>query len=116
MGREGAVEATASPVLIVEGVGAGRQRLAEVADLVVWVQSDVDQAFVRGIDRDLREGDIKQRAEAEQFWYEWMASEDPFLKADRPWERAQLLVYGTPPESTDGTTYIAPGLLTNKTR
>jgi hypothetical protein len=29
-------------------------------------------------------------------WHAWMSEELPFLAADRPWERASIIVCGTP--------------------
>lgn len=110
MGREGSVEATPSPILIVEGVGAGRESLAGLADLVIWVQADNDKARARGIERDMQQTDRREPAEAERFWDEWMATETPYLNGERPWERAKLIVNGTPPENA-GVTYIAAGPL-----
>lgn len=99
--RPGAVEAPPSDTLIVEGVGAGRRELAAHASLVVWVQSDTDEARRRGILRDVAQG--RSRAEAEEFWDAWLLDENPFLDADRPWTRAALIVNGTPPEGTRET-------------
>jgi hypothetical protein len=81
--------------LVVEGVGAGRASLAPLADLVVWVQSDRASARTRGIARDASYG-TRTVAEAEEFWDHWMAEEEPHLAADPPWERAALVVLGTP--------------------
>ena len=106
-GRPGAVEVPASAeVLIVEGVGAGRESLAEQADLVIWVQSDRAEARRRGIVRDIELG--REPAEAERFWDEWMQSEEPFLATDRPWTRAHLVVNGT---ASGNGHQIAPGPL-----
>lgn len=80
-------------VLVLEGVGAGRASIAEHADAVVWVQSDRDLARERGLRRDVELG--RTPAEAEAFWDEYSASEEPLLAADRPWERAALVVNGT---------------------
>lgn len=94
-GRPGAAEVPACGVLVVEGVGAGRRRLAERAALTVWVNSDRDEARRRGIERDIvTEG--RTRAQAHDFWDEWARSEEPFLADERPWERAALIVNGTP--------------------
>ena len=57
--------------------------------LRLWVQSDRVEARRRGIERD---GGPAHQA----FWDEWDAEEVPFLAADRPWERADLIVAGTP--------------------
>lgn len=99
--RSGAIEVPPdAAVVLVEGVGASRQTLAPHLDAAVWVQSDAEEARRRGIERDIALG--RERAQAVAFWDEWMAQEVPFLAADRPWERADLLVCGTPPEPVDG--------------
>ena len=88
-GRLGAitVPSTAS-LLVVEGVGAGRRVLAPYLDALVWVQTDRAVATARGLRRDGDDPD------AVAFWDEWEARERPFLAADRPWERADLVVCG----------------------
>lgn len=58
-------------------------------DVVVWVQSDIEQAKTRGVARD--GGD----AGAAAFWDEWATEELPFLAEQRPWERADVIVSGT---------------------
>lgn len=69
-------------------------------DAKVWVQSDADEAYRRGIERDMAAG--RDHAEAVAFWEEWMAQEVPFLAADRPWDRADLVVCSTPRQPVDG--------------
>lgn len=70
--------------------GAARHEHAPYLDAMVWVASDEAIARERGIARD---GD---GAEAIAFWDEWAAAERPFLEVERPWERADLVVSGTP--------------------
>jgi hypothetical protein len=90
-GRDGSVTVEEGVrVLVLEGVGAGRASLTAHADAVVWVQADRDEARERGLRRDVELG--RTRAEAERFWDEWMAAEEPFLADDRPWDRADLVV------------------------
>ena len=108
-GRRGAVDVPARPLLVVEGVGAGRASLAACAELVVWVQSDRDEARRRGLARDVELGRSPQGAV--EFWDEWMQAEEPFLAADRPWSRASLVVNGTSPEELRTRTLVAPGPL-----
>jgi len=92
-GRRGAVVVPAGcPLLIVEGVGVGRRSLTGYLDGLVWVQSDADLAWRRGIERDLAKGEEDPAA----FWEEWQAEEVPLLARERPWERAALVVAGTP--------------------
>jgi hypothetical protein len=87
-GRQGAVEVPGGcRAVVVEGVGAGRLDLADLVDALVWIQSDAADARTRGIARD--EGDFA-------FWDEWEAAEVPFLDRHRPWERADVVVAGTP--------------------
>jgi hypothetical protein len=89
--RAGAVHVPAGcSLVIVEGVGAARRELMPFVDAVVWVQSDMAEAKRRCIDRD--GGDEA----AVSFWDEWMAQELPFLARQRPWERAAVIVAGTP--------------------
>ncbi len=108
-GRPGAVAVRVCALLVVEGVGAGRAGLAAGADLVVWVQSDRDEARRRGLARDVELG--RSPGEAAAFWDDWMHAEDPFLAADRPWSRASLIVNGTPPAAMPARTFLAPGPL-----
>ena len=61
-----------TPILIVEGVGAGRRSLVPYLDAICWVQSDAAEARRRGIARD------GATAEAVAFWNEWDAEEIPF--------------------------------------
>jgi hypothetical protein len=86
-GRGGVIEVPAGcPLLIVEGVGVSRLELSGYFDLRLWVQSDRVEARRRGLERD--------GPSEEAFWDEWDAEEVPFLAADRPWERADLIVAG----------------------
>ncbi|MEQ4207505.1 hypothetical protein [Actinopolymorpha sp. B9G3] len=105
-GREGAIEVSAHRrVLLIEGVGAGREELAHLVDATIWVQSDSDKARQRGIARD--GGDQA----AEDFWDRYAAAERPFLAHHRPWEHATLVIAGTPHLHHDPRTEIlvAPG-------
>ena len=78
------------PLLILEGCSAARNELMPWIDVVVWAQSDIEKAKIRGL---VRNGGT---AEAEAFWDEWMAEEFPFFAEQRPWERADIIASGTP--------------------
>jgi hypothetical protein len=83
-------------LLVVEGVGAGRRELSEFLDVVVWVQPDFVQAERRGIARDTASGVNGNEEGTIAFWHRWMDEELRFLAADRPWERTDVVVAGTP--------------------
>ena len=92
--RPGAVVVPAGcPLLVVEGVGIGRHDLAPWFDGLVWVQTDRAAAWSRMLTRD--------GAAHEPFMREWEAAERPFLAADRPWERADVVVAGAPEVAYD---------------
>ena len=95
-GRTGWIEvAAAAPTVIVEGVGASRREVADLIDVAVWVQSDYAAAKRRGVARDMAHFGTDE-ATAIREWEEWEAEEVPFLLADRPWERAAVIVAAAP--------------------
>ena len=99
--RSGAVEVPPGvELLVVEGVGASQRSLADLLDASVWVQSDMVEARRRGVERD------GGTPEADAFWEEWEAEERPFLQTDRPWQRAALVVAGTPDVHHDPVTEV----------
>ena len=87
-GREGSISVRQSPILILEGVSATRHELSQQIDLPIWVETDLKLAETRGLERDGPDG--------RDFWFQWQASEQPFLEADKPWDRAKLIVDGAP--------------------
>lgn len=89
--RPGAVEVAAgAPLVIVEGVGAARRELLGRYDLTLWVQSPRQVIDDRNA-RRLRAGEMPEQA-----YEQWMAEELPFIEAERPWERTDLVAAGTP--------------------
>jgi hypothetical protein len=99
--RPGAVVVPAAcPLVVVEGVGIGRRDLADLVDALVWMHIDLDVARPRALVRD------GGGAAEEAFWDEWQAEERPFLAADRPWERADLVVDGAPAVPYDPVTEL----------
>jgi len=88
------------PLVIVEGSGSGRRELMPWLDALVWVQSDLVEAERRCLVRD------GASEEAKCFWSEWTAEELPFYAHQRPWERADSFVAGTPTLPHDARTEI----------
>jgi hypothetical protein len=104
-GRSGAVVVPAgASLLIVEGVGAGRRETADLVDVVVWVQSD---AAVRERREAARIAAGETDAEVSE---SWLREEVPFVAEQRPWERAFVVVSGTPdrPHDPDTDVVAAP--------
>ena len=89
-------------LLIVEGVGSSRRECAHLTDVAIWVQSDRDEAERRSLARIGQPGGASSLRDHR----EWMAEEDPFLAARRPWERANLVVCGTPRIPVDPATEV----------
>ncbi|MCI1747042.1 MAG: TetR family transcriptional regulator [Acidipropionibacterium sp.] len=117
--RTGTIEVPAgTQVLIVEGAGAADAVGADLIDAVIWVQADRTEATRRGIERDLASGVNGNREQTQAFWSTWYGAERAHLAADRPWERAKLIVAGTPPAGlqpglalvADGPLSASPGL------
>ena len=84
-----------SSLVIIEGVGAARRELTTLLDAAVWVQSDFREAQRRATLRNA--GDTAAMEQTR----DWMTEELPFLAADRPWERATIIVAGTPDVAYD---------------
>ncbi|MBM7806184.1 hypothetical protein JOD57_002021 [Geodermatophilus bullaregiensis] len=96
-GRDGVVAVPpGSDLVIVEGTGASHREHADLVDATVWVQSDAAEAERRGIARDVADGVNGDPEQAAAFWHEWMREELPFLTRQRPWQRACVVVNGTP--------------------
>jgi len=92
-GRGGSIDVPAScPLLIVEGVGAGRREATYLVDALIWVQSDEREAERRSLARVGQPGGSRTVRDLRG----WMGEEGPFLADQRPWERADLIVAGTP--------------------
>ena len=103
-GREGSIRIPAgSPLVIVEGTGAGLAAVRSLIDAHVWVQTGDDVAERRGIKRDIAEGVNGDAEESVRFWHWWMAGERLFFAKDRPWRRADVIVSG------DAPTGVGPG-------
>ena len=103
-GREGSIRIPAgSPLVLVEGTGAGLAAGRSLIDAHVWVQTGDDVAERRGIKRDIAEGVNGDAEESVRFWHWWMAGERLFFAKDRPWRRADVIVSG------DAPTGVGPG-------
>jgi hypothetical protein len=110
-GRDGSIDVPdGCPLLIIEGDGAGRREVAHLIDTLIWVQADEREAGRRAAARaanppaaDLANTDPHGEPFDEAGW---MAEEIPFNAAQRSWERADIIVCGTPEIPYDPSTEI----------
>ena len=114
-GREGSLDVPADcPLLIIEGDGAGRREVAHLIDALIWVQADQREAERRGLARELDPDalDMTNRDPGGTPFDNaaWMAEEIPFNAAQRTWERADVVVCGTPqiPYDPSAEVVLAP--------
>lgn len=77
-------------LLLVEGTGVLRTSLTSFFDATVFVQADSELAYQRLLSRD---GDT---AENRDCIAQWGVEENSVLARERPWDRADLVVCGTP--------------------
>jgi hypothetical protein len=110
-GRPGSIDVPADcTLLVIEGDGAGRTELTDLIDALIWVQSDQRVAERRRLARDRSpspldmvnlpsDGSLPDHAG-------WMAEEVPFNAAQRTWERADIVVCGTPETPWDPDTEV----------
>jgi hypothetical protein len=102
-GRDGSLRVpVGSPLLIIEGAGAGRREAAPLTDALIWVQSDEHEAERRSLARIGQPGGPATEGHLRA----WMAEEIPFNADQRTWERADLVACGTPYIRCDPRTEI----------
>jgi hypothetical protein len=101
--RQGTIEVPAGcTLLIVEGVGAARRECVHLIDAAIWVQSDERETERRNLARVGQ----PEGPPTEQDLRDWMAEEISFQADQRPWERADLIICGTPPIPFDPATEV----------
>jgi len=76
-----------SPIVIIEGVSAGRREWMEHLSFVIWIETSRPERLRRGIERD--------GPTALDDWESWMSAEDAHYKRDPTRQRADVIVGGT---------------------
>ncbi|MGG0290612.1 AAA family ATPase [Bacillus pacificus] len=84
----------ANGIVIIEGVYATRQELAEVYDLKIWVNCPRETRIKRGIARD-------GEAARDMWENNWMVAEDMYVESYKPHEFADFIIDGTKPDLAD---------------
>ena len=77
-----------APVVVIEGVGAGRRALRPFLARLLWMELPHEESWARGRRRD--------GAEQREFWAGWVAAEHAHFAADPSRPHADLLVLQTP--------------------
>jgi uridine kinase len=80
-------------VVVLEGVSSSRRAATDRLSYAIWVEVPPAVRLARGIERDGEEW--------RPHWDRWMAEEDAFFAADRPWERVDLVVDASPTVAHD---------------
>ena len=73
---------------MVEGVGASQESVRDLYDVVIWVETDQPTRLARDQVR-VAAGEVSPADYAS-----WMTEENAYTTRERPWEHADLLVYG----------------------
>ncbi len=101
-GRPGSIVVPAGVDTVwIEGTGVIREQLLPLLDASVWVQVDAADAGRRLLERD---GDSPEQR---RHVAEWDREERPFLREQRPWSRATLVVAGSQVLPHDPETHAA---------
>jgi uridine kinase len=95
-GREGAITIDNDRnFVIIEGVGSSQESLRQQLDVIIWVETPQSVRESRDAAR-VAAGEISATSYAS-----WMAEENAYMTAERPWEHADLIVDGRGPLTHD---------------
>ena len=109
--REGFIAVAPSKPLVIEGCGACRKNLRELATYSVWIDTDPILARERVIQRDLAAGENGGTLESVTKSTDWFDSIiDPFLLEEQAWKHVNLIVSGTSSDLSYGSITVSGGL------
>ena len=93
--RPGSIAVDPQKALIIEGIGAGRKTLRELAAFVIWVDTEAEIARSRVIERDLAKGENGGTLESVTEFTDWWDSLlMPFLLTEKTWASADVIISG----------------------
>lgn len=87
-------------LLILEGVGASQPSVADLVDVVIWVETDEPTRLARDVVRT----EAGEMPPAD--YTSWMAEENAHVTASRPWEQATFVVNGSGLPAHDSVTEV----------
>ena len=89
------------------GSGPARPPSATSSTLVIWVETEEPTRFGRDVVRVEQNGEMSVAD-----FRSWMAEENAYVVAERPWEHADLVVYGGLTVEHDPDTEVVLGVVT----
>jgi len=92
--------------LVVEGVGASQASVRGELDAVLWVETEEMTRLGRDV---VRVEENREMSVAD--FHSWMAEENAYVVAERPWEHADLVVYGGLTVEHDRDTEVVLGVV-----
>jgi len=105
--RKGVIAVDSSKALIIEGCGACRKTLRNVATYSVWIDTDPHLAKERVILRDLANGENGGTRESVTTFTDWFDSIiDPFLAEEEAWKYTNVIVSGTQSDLSSNALFI----------
>lgn len=93
--REPVRDQNVTPVIILEGVSSLRSEFRDYISLGIWVDTPKALCLARGIERELAAGRARDVIEKE--WDGLWASEDDYVRRDKPQRHADIVVDGRRP-------------------
>jgi uridine kinase len=73
-------------LILLEGVSSSRKAFRPYLSLSVWIETPADERLRRGLERD--------GEQALDQWHGWMADEVAWGNAEKPWDRADIVISG----------------------
>lgn len=95
-GRQGSIEVDPNRALIIEGMGACRKTLRDIAAYSIWVDTEPEIARERVVKRDLANGENGGTVESVTEFADWWDSLlMPLFLEEEPWKYADIIVSGS---------------------
>lgn len=94
--RSGSINVAPHKALIIEGMGASRKSLRQIASYSIWVDAEPKIARARVVRRDLANGENGKTVESVTKFADWWDSLlTPLFLEEEPWKYVDMIVNGT---------------------
>lgn len=93
--RQGSIDVDPDKALVIEGMGACRTSLREIATYSIWVDAEPELARARVVERDMANGENGGTIESVTEFADWWDSlVNPLFLAEEPWKYVDVIVSG----------------------